>query len=271
MKMKTLKIFDRPVLNFFDLHNGFLPSELFSQIDSFIDFAEIHCLSLQSHLRNKAGNLYKAVYLTKNFWLDILRRTEWPSGKTCKEMLSAISDNDSDTEKEMTDARITEKLNFISRNSGQDSRNVLMLLAMAELAEIDSTKIEPSQWKILANNAATVNNEIKQLTCYNDNLKLTANGQVYKYYYYDGEKLPDNSEIKTIKIEAIGSNQFAEVKIELHSEALKCCIQKLSLKLGEYVYCNVVDGKIIKFLPNISISDELCLIRENFAKSYKQF
>ena len=266
--MRALKTFDRPVLNFFDLHNDFSPIELFSQIDSFIDFAEVHCLPLQSHLRNKEGNLYPAVCLTKKFWLAILRRTEWSSNKTLGEMFNEISGNDPDTRKEVEDARIVEKLSFISRNSQQNSKNVILMLAIAELAEIDSTKLEASQWNFSSEDITNSDDEIQEFNCGDGKVNLIASEHIYRYYYYDGEDLSENSAIVTVKIEAKGSlNQFAKVKIELYSEALACCVLKLDLKQGEYVYCNVADGKIIKFLPNISINDEMCLLRENYTNS----
>lgn len=305
--INKLKIFGRPVLNFYDLHNDFSPLELFKQIDLFIEFAEVHCLPLRSHIKiknikNQDGSLYIANYLTKDFWLEILRRPEWLSEfeefgkvenfkfekekienfkikaenfKKLEKIFNEIAikifgeeANNADFTKEIADAKIIEKLNFISQNSGQNLRNAVLILAMAELAEVDAMTIEPSQFKFSPENAARAENEIKKFNCGDGVVKLTAGEHAYRYYYYDGENLGKDLVIKTVKIEAKGSlNQFAEVKIELYSAALKRCVQKLSLKQGEYVYCNVSDGKIIKFLPNIAINDERCLIRQNYAKS----
>ena len=215
--MKTLVILDRPVLNFFDLHNDlhhneFSPAKLFSQINSFIEFAEVHCLPLQTQIKDKNSDAYVAKFLTKNFWFEILRHEEWSSEKKTieecfieifeKKVLKEINDTHSiesvneenfrkraeaietikeSYAKEIKDAQIIEKLKFISDNSKQSNSNVILMLAIAELAEIDSTKIDWSQWKILSNNVNAQNNEPQKFNCTDERIALTAGENIYKY------------------------------------------------------------------------------------------
>ena len=63
------------------------------------------------------------------------------------------------------------------------------------------------------------------------------------------------------------NNKSAELTLELCAESDGTTIYALTLKQEEYIYCNAVDGRIIKFLPIISISEDLCIIRKKYASS----
>ena len=142
--MKTIKIYDRPILNFYDLHKEFSPYEIFSQLVLFDEFAEVHCLPLRAHIKGRVAEV-----LTKEFWLKILRRHEWPSANNPEELFKKIfgSELNETAKSEISDAEIFAKLKYITESSGQNPVNVILMLAISELAEIDARKIDASQWQ----------------------------------------------------------------------------------------------------------------------------
>ncbi len=274
--MKKLKISGRPILNFYDLHNNFSPYELFAQIDLFTEFAEVHCQPLQAHVLGKPVD-----FMSKDFWLKLLRLEDWPQAKSLDDLFTTIfysildiDEEDDDTgegdkfsEREIANANIMNKLNYIAENFGADFKNVIKILAICELAEVDVMTIEPSTWKNY--NADEKNSgEIIDKISLKTTISLTPGARVYRFLYHDSEKLPEKATIRTVKIEAAKSlNQFAEVKIEIYSERRHECLHNFTLKQGEYIYCNSADDKVIKILPSYSRSEDFYLAREDYSKS----
>lgn len=206
-------------------------------------------------------------------------------------------------EKEIKECNIQEKLKHISDlcSGTNQYRKWICLLAISELAEIDVLQTENSLWKdetqpVKAKNKipavhhdgmemkrnvkpesqknaskAVEKVEISKSDIlyfnYDKEIKLLVGNEPFKYWYYDSDSLNSGEIIHTVRIEAQGSsNQYAVLKLELYSELSKSCIQRITLKKGEWVYCNVVHGKIIKFLPGISLSDDLCLLRSSYGE-----
>ena len=95
-------------------------------------------------------------------------------------------------------------------------------------------------------------------------MPLQASDKPYIYGFHDSDTLDEDETIETVCIEAKdGTNKYDNVRIQLYSEEHKKIISETVLKSGESVYCNVAGGKIIKFLPTVSTSDDMCLSRTN--------
>lgn len=192
-----------------------------------------------------------------------------------------------DFKREIEDADIYDKLTHISRLLGEQEalKKTISLLAICELAEIEPDQVDVSLWneelrisgavhksenstyishtgqRAAVSGNVDYGSDITSFT-YDQDVYLTTGAYVYKYWYHDEDLLVDGKCIKTVRIIAkSGSNRYASVKIELYSSKTKSLVQTVILKKDEYRYCNVSDGKIIKFLPILSISDELCVMR----------
>lgn len=304
---KTLKIHGEPILNFWDLTQEFSPIELYQQLESFVNFAAVHCLPIPLQtIDAKTGEKYNTKYLTKKFWLTVLRRSNWTIKTNVQDTFREIIDEtikaqiniDEKTsdkedldeeqfkeisqvfEKELCECKIYEKLKSIEKfyKDTEQQRMVICLLVICELSEIDVLKTEDNLWKESNQNSAD-NNSIAQekaqgtgsdisLFTYEKEAFLPTGNDIYRYWYHESDVLEPETKIHTVKIEAKGSlNQYATLKIELYRETDKKCIQRITLKKGEWRYCNVANGKIIKFLPSISLSDDLCLMREQYSAS----
>ena len=85
-------------------------------------------------------------------------------------------------------------------------------------------------------------------------VQLTTSSRPYLYYLFEEDRLPEKVKIETVRIEAgIGRNQFEKVIIQLYSEREQKVLFEVSMNKGEYRHCNIIQGKIIKFLPTMSI------------------
>lgn len=307
---RILKVNGEPVLNFVDLKRQFDPLYFFRHLETFCTFAEVHCLPLPTLLTSKkTGERYVARYLTKEFWLSVIRSAdrslELPAEKQfagiVEATLKTLRDPDDDEEiitetvnaldREISDALINEKLSELSRLLGEPdaSKKALPFLAICELSEILPSQVDASRWKEETPSTATPkpqemgvssaaqsagaseqpqSNSAIEFFHYENDVYLTAGAYVYRFWYHDENALSKGSRIKTVRIAAKGSaNQYASVKIELYSPETKALVQTIILKKDEYRYCNAVDGKIIKFLPVASISDDLCMMREALGSS----
>ena len=233
-------------------------------------------MPLQAHIQGKPVE-----FMNKDFWLKILRLKEWPQAKSHEEMfieifysILDIDDEDDDTcegdkfsEREIANANIMNKLKYIAENFTQDIKSVIKILAICELAEVDVMTIGPSTWKNYKSDEQTSDEIIDKISLKNV-ISLTPGARVYRFNYHDDERLSDKASIRTIKIEAAKSlNQFSEVKIEIYSETRQESLHKITLKQGEYIYCNFADDKVIKILPNFSRSEDIYLVREDYSKS----
>lgn len=174
---------------------------------------------------------------------------------------------------EQADAELENKLRFIERTAGveQDCRKAMLLLAVCELAEIDPRKTAPSDWRtpeeVSQNSSGApveTAGEDPVLFPYEQTAYL-ATGSQAKYWHHDSETLNPGAKIQTVRLEAKASeNQYAVARIELYSEKTGRRVQSVVLNSGEFRYCTVSCGRIIRFLPAISISDDLCLFRPDY-------
>lgn len=174
---------------------------------------------------------------------------------------------------EQADAELENKLRFIERTAGveQDCRKAMLLLAVCELAEIDPRKTTPDDWRTPEDNSRNSSGtpvetagEDPILFPYEQTAYLATGSQV-KYWHHDSETLNPGAKIQTVRLEAKASeNQYAVARVELYSEKTGRCVQSVVLSSGEFRYCTVSCGRVIRFLPAISISDDLCLFRSNY-------
>lgn len=290
---KLLKINGTPVLNFVDLQKTFSPTAIYEQLEIFDSFAAVHCVPLPVLLTDReSGNRYIARYLTKEFWHKILRSVQWPQAAgdidACLDFFlrqeieeqSKGEDNSGIKEavdREMEDAELHQKLCFIAQSAqvGEDYRKAVLLLVISELAEKDARKVEAGGWKKPDSTGQDSQEQVSGDAhtaaipfTYEETAYLTAGSQVYRYWYHDRDVLSPGEKIRTVRIEAKGSsNQYADVRIELYNEETGQCVQKIVLQKGEYRYCNVAGGRVIKFLPAVSLSDDICLSRSDYGKS----
>lgn len=292
---------NKPILNFIDLQREFSPMETYRHLPAFQVFAQVHCIPMPlvlSRTENGESKRYVAVYLKKSFWKDILQRGDWPEAQSAPECLRIFKEEEAQekinaaeiaeaqkkdvhdneirltVDKEVVDAQIEEKLAFICQSGSlgldqDDIRKAVMLLAICEIAEMNALKCsfaaEPAE-----SEAADVSETKKQDDIanfpYENNAPLTAGVNPYRFWYHDDDMLTAGSGISTVRVEAKGgANQYETVRIELYSKKTRECVEKIELAEGEYRYCNVSDEEIVKFLPSVSISDSLCLLRKDYS------
>ena len=223
--------------------------------------------------------------------------------KITEVILRTKSDQDDDVEeimeaknvlaREIEDAEINDKLSVLCRLFSEQEAyyKVVPLLAICELAEIAPSQVDVSLWNDKTRSVVIpkISEENLQLTKmvqksetlgsmrhdseieffnYDHDVYLTAGAYVYKFWYHEENRLGKDKRIKTVLIAAKGgTNHYASVKIELYSPKTKKMVQTVILKKDEYRYCNVSGGKIIKFLPIVSISDDLCVMRKALGSS----
>ena len=291
--MKTLRINGTPILNFLDLQSQFSPSELYRQLEAFERFAAVHCVPLPLQLTSlESGKRYHAKHLNKEFWHGLLRRVDWPEEGSCAwdclctltgqllrsleaEQEEALAAAQNTLREEQADAGLEEKLSFIEHTAGtgQDPRKTVLMLAICELAEIDPRKTAPGDWLVpegsvrsafraFAGDAGT-----EPVSFPYEQTAYLITGSLVKYWCYDSETLEPCAKIRTVRLEAKASeNQYAVARVELYSEKTGRCVRNVMLKSGEFRYCSVSGGRIIRFLPAVSISDDLCLFRPDYKK-----
>lgn len=276
-----LKLNDIPVWNLLDLQRAFSPMELYDQLQEYVMFAKIHCCLLVSKLENAEHIRYEAEYLTKEFWLDILLNEQWPPTadpeeclqffltKRWEELSEGVTREDERQElkaealQEVSDAQIIEKLSYICRNGTiEDARQGVLLLAICEIAEMDAReqRFAPRSAQAVAVQTGP------ELLWNQDVIELVADGTVYRFFYHDEESLQPQAQIRTVLFKALtGNNRYDRVVIELYSERKGCCVETVQLKGGEYRHCNASNGRIIKFLPDISVENGCTLYRKRLS------
>lgn len=192
--------------------------------------------------------------------------------------------------------KIEEKIKHIVKtaklgNSAADVRTAIILLAICELSEINALDFSFSRATATeAHSKANVNSDKTKTghsaavmeSSQSDNktesqimdfpstadISLLARDIPYKYWYHSSDILEAGETIKTVCVHAKASNnRYASVIIEVYDEVSKMCVHTLVLAANEYRYCNVAAGKIIKFLPTISISPDAYLCRTDLTKS----
>lgn len=281
--MKRLRINGIPILNMLDLKNKFLPLALYQELNTFEGFAAVHCVPLPLQLMSQEEEIrYNAKCLTKEFWHRLLCRIDWPGGtrsecldSVLKQELDRLADGNQGErsaladrlEREVADAALAEKLDWIQTAAKTDFWQTMLLLAICELAEVDPRKTAAGDWRRpdAVSNGSAEKQSAAELFTYEGTVYLTAGSRVYKYWCYDDKKLEQGALIQTVRIEAKEcDNQYAVVRIELYNRAAGKCLQSLTLNSGEFRYCTVCKGRIIRFLPCISVSDDLCLSRSDY-------
>lgn len=292
---KILKLNNVPIWNLIELQREFSPLAAYETLQAFCLFANAHCVPLPLRLkREENGHLqyYQAKYLKKEFWMNILTRQEWPkadsavgsmncfiqecydaeTGGPAQEGTTAVQGEEikEKLQREIDDASITEKMYHICQsgelgNSPEDIRKAVILLAICEIAEVNAmTQV----FRSVQHERSVGEPAVPKEFFYDKNAPLIAAEEAYRFWYHDDDILKDGSRIQTVCIKAQPStNQYAVVKIELYSPKTGKCVQRITLKKGEYRYCNVSEGKIIQFLPNASISNDLCLVRRDASKA----
>ncbi|MBR0220963.1 MAG: hypothetical protein IJQ63_04240 [Synergistaceae bacterium] len=270
--MMLIKISGEPVFNLFDLKKNFSPRELLLNLEKFINFAVLHCLPLVSHLvcRKHPQEIYVAKYLTKDFWFEIIKQPQAQAKKSAQEFLkNVLKDNYESWSEELQDADILNKLEFIAQNNKANYPESFILLAIAELCEVNAMETDKTLWADieLASKDQSKINAINYFDATQSVQELRAREQPYRFFYHESDRLPDqNSLIKTVCVRALSNNlnKNLNVSIELYNRH-SVLEQSLSLMPGEFRYCNVYEGKIIKFLPCVSISHDICIARKDYA------
>lgn len=288
---KILKLNHVPIWNLPDLQREFSPLAAYEVIQDFCYFARVHCVPLPLHLQNgKNGKATPAVYLKKEFWLDILTRRDWPETKSaaecmtyfvqkCYEEASGIpskkggelaqgDDIKAQIEQETCDAMLTKKLEHICKSGGfqnnpEDSRKAVMLLAICELAEVNPLTQTFQQMQV-----SSAERKEPDAFLYEKNAALVAAEEPYQFWYHDDDTIPEGKRIRTVCVKSQpGTNPYTVVKIELYSKKTKECVQKITLAPDEYCYCNALEGSIVCILPNVDIGRDLCLFRKNSSRA----
>ena len=298
---RVFRLNNKPILNFVDLQREFSPIEVYRQLPAFQSFAKVHCVPLPllvSHTEDGETRKAAACFLDKAFWLGILQNAAWPEAQSAAECfayfknetyraalgLKSPADKEENAvqagstkagiEAETADEQIEEKLAFICKSTGlgetsEDARKAVTLLAVCEIAEMNALSCSFENLQAEPETGASDPDQPDEITAfpYENNAPLSVGVKPYRFWYYDDDTLTAGSRITTVRVEAKGgSNKYDIVTIELYSQKDKSCVQTITLREGEYRYCNVADGKIIKFLPSISLSDSLCLIRRDYSR-----
>lgn len=300
---RILKLNGQPVLNFADLQKEFSPLDIYAQLEAFDSFAAVHCVPLPLqlfHTENGVQTRCRANYFDKAFWQKVLRsaalRETAPQQLEQKtdaadyfsSFVQALYENKigitkpedrsrepvegetirAEMDGELADAKIYEKLKYICESGGlrggfADMQKAVILLAICEISEQNALSVSFQSAPI--EEASEEESGGIMPFPYERTAPLTARNQPYRYWYYTSDSLAQGAHISTVRIEAkAGSNHYEKVVVELYHEQSCACVQKLELEIGEFRCCNVADGRIIKLLPSVSISDDMCLIRESY-------
>lgn len=286
---KLLKINSEIILNTSDLQNQFSPIPLYNELQTFIDFATVHCVPLQLVFSGK-----EARNLTKDFWMnDVIKRDvqNWPN---CSDALACLEyfkkeilnnkygnfkENEEKTrvgleeekaklEEEDKSFKIKEKLEHIIKSGRlssrkEDIRKALILLAICEISGInalDYTFLDAEDQRKEDSKRTNLFPETEQILTLKPSHK--ASGITYKFWYHDSNVLNSGEKIKTVLVLADDEddNDF-QVVIEFISERTKKCVKTITLKHGGYCFINSACGKVIKVLPNKSEAGTLSLSR----------
>lgn len=282
-----LRLNNTPIWHLIDLQKAFSPLELYEQLPEFLQFATVHCKILESKLKNENGT-YKAVYITKEFWLDILNCKQWPkehSASCLQFFLTSLLEKENEgiaqedkrqeikkaVEAEAYDAQLEKKLNHICTDGKllASSPKAIMLLAICEIAEVDARAYH----FVPADGSKVVSYGQKQPVLFpqQDEVVYAPNTN-YCFYYHDEETLAADARIRTVTIKAKPStkgnqNKYNQLVIELYSQKENRCVQTVNLKPGTFRRCNVANGRIIKFLPDIGVERGCFLYRKELSSS----
>lgn len=266
------------ILNFTDLKNEFSLWQIYDSLEEFRRFAAVHCVPLHSMLYREGKGFYRARYLTKAFWLnvigtgtaaDVKKNTgeEFLRALLRKRYISAMSSKETENalNTEYSDGKIHEKIAHIAEQTGaedipEDKLRSILLLAICELSEKNVLDMQ------IERRGSREENAIGSFPA-EEILSLTARDEPYKYFYHDSDSLDEGEIIRTSRIKAApGVNRYKKVVIEIYYDGTDRLAEMISLKPEKYIWCNSAGGKIIKFLPSASIGGDLCMIRENLSE-----
>lgn len=296
-KYLILKINGHTVLNFLDLQEHFSPWAVWEQREAFAAFAKVHSKPLASWLIQKSGVHEELRYLDKAFWLKLLERDlrgeAFPEGENASEVLTALIHDsfaqdlwDEKVQERLRQERaleqLDEKLNSILSGAGlesspQDSWTAILLLAICQLAEMDARKQDfqrwtaPPQQERLAGQGQTEmeqsrgQHEVNQFP-QADKVSLKARSRPYRYLYHTEETL-SGQRIRTVRVEAVAGDCGARKAAIILCGPDGSRVLRIELAVGEYRDCTVCDGKVIGFLPTLSVHETQCLARKDYHSS----
>lgn len=299
-----LKLNNQIVLNAWDLQRYFSPWDAIRQIEDVLTFARVHCQRLAIILRDQrnadtGGPVgYSAVYLNKQFWIEVVEEGSKPSSwkyspasvKACfQDILKTKFEEYTSPEqnkpllREITDARVDEKLQYIIASgkltgTPQDVRTTILLLALCELAEVDVFAQSFQRWETEPKKPQTAAASVHQPSRKEpvslpkeppaeqvpdvEVLRLETRGTPYRFLYYEQDKLEAGQTIRSIRLEAVmGRDKANNVAIHLVHPKTNQVVLSTVLNAGTFRDCTVVDGKIVKLLPTMAISRNLCVAR----------
>lgn len=176
--------------------------------------------------------------------------------------------------KEAKDLEIVQKLKYLQYvcetiGVWESFHQAPVFLAIFELSEKNVLKVEMNVWRndfFVQNKGNETEDSFVQKFPYETEAVLATGNTVYKYEYFDDEQLSPGAVISTVRVEAKGgNNQYTDVIIELHSEKMNRCVERIVLHRGECRYCNVSQGKIIRFLPSAFVSGNMCIRRTDLS------
>ena len=285
-----LRLNNTPIWNMTDLKREFNPIHLYNCREEFERFANVHCMVLSSKLANGSDEACDAYYLTKDFWREILKsepETE-KEAKAClweflnKKIEEELGDSQNEAqlnklrneiEKEISISKLDEKIEHIVKSiKATNEFSVVHLLAICEISETDARDYEFDVPK--ENTSASLEDQQSDITTFDicgcasnviRTVKLKASKYPYKYYIYEKDSLNDTDFINTVKLEAITDiNKYNHVTVEFYNSN-KSFVGKISIKPGEHRFVTIADGKLIRILPAISISNGCCVFRGGYS------
>lgn len=200
-------------------------------------------------------------------------------------------------EQERLAQRIDEKLRYIMsgarlKETPEDIKTAILLLAICQLAEMDAEKQDFQRWTetLQSDTTKTASGEKEEKSQDHsvsgtasrtetaaaeqdindfpqaDRVALKARTQPYCYWYHTEDRLT-GKKIRTVRIEAISGEQGDGRVTLLFYRPDGSQAQKVELLAGEYRDCTVSGGRLIGFLPTMSISETLCMARSNYHSS----
>lgn len=197
---------------------------------------------------------------------------------------------------ELADARMDAKLQYIISSgkltgAPQDIRTAVLLLALCELAEADVFAQSFRRWELepakpkkpQAVPAPQDGKSSKQITPQPPEkkiqaeylpeaevLRLETRGIPYSFFYYEKEELEKGHTIRSVRLEAVtGRDKSKNLTIQLVHPNTNQVILSAVLNAGEFRDCTAVDGKIVKLLPTMSISKNLCVARKQGSERFE--
>lgn len=289
-----LKVNGHGILNLLDLQRTCPVWQIMGQMEEFRSFAEVHCVPLPLLFTTTDGKRKRAAYLTKAFWLSLLpsepplkgnlSEKEWveyivgkwaaqyePDAAVPEEIMREVI---IEAEHEKIMEKAAALLNLKKQDSNLTGNELITILAVCMLAELDMDKIDSfTRGRGTSKGGYPVSHAGTQLMPMempdnSNRIRLIACSTPYRYFLFEDNRMPDKGIIKTVCVEAVSSqNEFERVIIQVYSEKENKVVWEFNLNKGEYRYCNIIQGKIIKFLPSMCIGKHRCIYRYRYNSS----